>query len=384
MLERVKAAVMIAPKRILTDYFPYPHVASDAALIRMELSGICGTDKHMFKGETTHPSEQETAFPIIPGHENVGVVEKLGENAQHLEVEGRALHEGDRVVPVCDVACGECYICRSSLGFATSCLNNRAYGSTLSCQDPPHLFGGWAEYMYVLPEARLAKVPEKLPMEAAVMTEVLTVAVCGFDKATSPYPLGKEGFGPGDNAVVLGAGPLGLCHGIVAKIMGAESVTVIGAPNYRLELAKKICADHTVSLEDMSDSERVEEVRQLTDGRGADLVAECAGVPEAVSQGLDMLRVGGTLIVAGNYIDMGTTPINPQRQILSKNARIIGVNGQTPASYATALKLVKRFATTIPVHEMVTHKFKIEDAERALNVAFGMDSMEVAIAPGTS
>jgi L-iditol 2-dehydrogenase len=348
----------------------------------MEMSGICGTDKHMFKGETMHPSGQETNFPIIPGHENVGIIEELGEEATGLEVEAKELHEGDRVVPVCDVACGKCYVCRSSFGFTTSCLNNVAYGTTLSCKDPPHLFGGWSEYMYILPQALLAKVPEGLSVEAAVMTEVLTVALCAFDKAVSPYPLGKEGFGPGDVTVILGAGPLGICHGIMAKMMGAEKVVVVGGPDFRLKLARKICADYTVNMDQISDpSERVEEVRRLTDDRGADLVAECAGVPEAVSQGLDMMRVGGTLIVAGNYIDMGPTPINPQKQILSKNARIIGVNGQTAASYASALRLIKRFSQSIPIDQIVTHKFKIEDAERALQVAISMESSEVTITP---
>ena len=382
MPEIVRAAVMNAPGKVELETFPYPKVAPNAALLRMEMSGICGTDKHIFRGETTHPSAQETGFPIIPGHENVGIIEELGGDATDLEVEGRELHEGDRVVPICDVPCGKCFVCRSSFGFATSCLRNVAYGTTLSCRDSPHLFGGWAEYMYILPQATLAKVPEQLSVEAAVMTEVLTVAVCGFNKATNPYPMGKEGFGPGDSVVILGAGPLGICHGIMARMMGAGNVIVVGAPEYRLKLARKLCADHTVDINQFNaPAKRIEAVKSMTDNRGADLVAECAGVPEAVSQGLDMLRLGGTLLVAGNYIDMGAAPINPQKQILSKNARIIGVNGQTAASYATALKLINRFSQTIPIGQMVTHKFKIEEAERALQTAISMESLEVAIVP---
>ena len=137
-----------------------------------------------------------------------------------------------------------------------------------------------------------------------------------------------------------------------------------------------------MNIDKIRDSqERLEEIKSLTENRGADLVAECAGVPEAVPQGLDMLRVGGTLIVAGNYIDMGPIPINPQKQILSKNARIIGVNGQTAASYAGSLRLIKRFLESIPIDKMVTHKFKIEDCERAVKTGISMESMEVAITP---
>jgi len=382
MPEKVRAAVMTGPGKLHVAEFPYPKIPLDAALVRMEMSGICGTDKHMFKGETTHPGGQETAFPIIPGHENVGIIEELGSEATSLEVEERRLQVGDRVVPVCDVTCGRCYVCRSSYGFTTSCLRDVGYGTTLSCKDPPHLFGGWAEYLYILPQAVLTKVPDGVPPEAAVMTEVLSVPFSAFNKALSPYPLGKEGFGPGDTAVILGAGPLGICHGIMAKMIGAEKVIVVGAPEYRLDLAKKLCADHVLNVDKIRDSqERLEEIKSLTENRGADLVAECAGVPEAVPQGLDMLRVGGTLIVAGNYIDMGPIPINPQKQILSKNARIIGVNGQTAASYAASLRLIKRFLESIPIDKMVTHKFKIEDCERAVKTGISMESMEVAITP---
>lgn len=381
MRDRVRAAVMTAPGRIEVTDFPYPKIAPDAALVRIELAGICGTDKHMFKGETTHPGGQETAFPIIPGHENVGIIEELGKNAKDLEVEGLELREGDRVVPICDVTCGRCYVCRTSFGFTTSCMRDVGYGTTLSCKDPPHLFGGWAEYMYILPQALLAKVPDGLAPEAAVLAEVMSVAYCAFEKSRSPYPLGKEGFGPGDAVVILGAGPLGLCHGIMAKMNGARQIIVVGAPESRLELARSLCADHIVNIDEIRDpQDRLQAIMALTENRGADLVAECAGVPVAVSQGLDMLRVGGTLIVTGNYIDMGSTSINPQKQILSKNSRIIGVNGQTASSYAASLRLIKRFRNTIPIEKMVTHKFKIDDAERALKTAIGMESMEVTIA----
>lgn len=380
--EKVRAAVMTAPGKIQVTEFPYPKITPDAGLVRMEMSGICGTDKHMYKGETMHPGGQETAFPIIPGHENVGIIEELGKEATALEVEGKKLREGDRVVPICDVQCGQCYICRTSFGFATSCERDLGYGTTLSCKDPPHLFGGWAEYMYILPKALLAKVPDGVSPEAAVMTEVLTVAYCGFEKAMSPYPLGKEGFGLGDAVVVLGAGPLGICHGIMAKMAGSEKVIVVGAPEARLQLAKELCADYTVNIDRVKDpAQRVREVLALTGDRGADLVAECAGVPEAVAQGLDMMRIGGTMLVAGNYIDMGPVSINPQRQILSKNARIIGVNGQTASSYAASLRLIKRFSHDMPIGKMVTHRFKIEDAKQALETGISMEAMEVTITP---
>jgi D-arabinose 1-dehydrogenase-like Zn-dependent alcohol dehydrogenase len=107
MPEKVRAAVMTGPGKLHVAEFPYPKIPSNAALVRMEMSGICGTDKHMFKGETTHPGGQETAFPIIPGHENVGIIQELDSDATSLEVEERRLQVGDRVLPVCDVTCSK-------------------------------------------------------------------------------------------------------------------------------------------------------------------------------------------------------------------------------------------------------------------------------------
>ena len=381
MRNKVRAAVMVRPGKIELQEFPYPKIPADSALVKMEMSGICGTDKHMYKGETTHPGQIESAFPIIPGHENVGVIEELGQEAKSLEVEGKSLQPQDRIVPVCDVVCGECYVCRTSFGFTASCERDRGYGTTISCKDPPHLFGGWSEYMYILPKAMLAKVPDGVPPESAVLTEVMSVPYCGFEKAMSPYAIGKEGFGPRDTVVVLGSGPLGVCHGIMAKIAGAEKVIIVGAPESRLQLARKLCADQVLNIENLNPDERLQEILDLTDNRGADLVAECAGIPEAVSQGLDMLRIGGTLLVAGNYIDMGPTNINPQRQILSKNVRIIGVNGQTASSYCASLRLIKKFQSEIQFSDMITHKFKIDEAEKALKTAMTMNSLEVAIIP---
>src|SRR5208337_745930 len=109
------AAVMVRPGKIELQEFPYPKIPANSALVKMEMSRICGTDKHMYKGETMHPGQIESTFPIIPGHENVGVIEEIGQEAKSLEVERKSLQPQDRVVPVCDVVCGECYVCRTKL-----------------------------------------------------------------------------------------------------------------------------------------------------------------------------------------------------------------------------------------------------------------------------
>src|SRR5579875_3480308 len=109
MAKTVRAAVMQRPGEISVKEFPTPEIKESCALVRMVMSGICGTDIHMFWGETTHPGGQESTFPLIPGHENLSYIEKLGKrNDPWRDANGELLKEGDRVVPACDVNCGEC------------------------------------------------------------------------------------------------------------------------------------------------------------------------------------------------------------------------------------------------------------------------------------
>ncbi len=379
----VEAAVMERPGKIHSKRFPLPSVRKDSALVSMIGSGLCGTDKHMFHGETTHPGGQESTFPLIPGHENLATVETLGRrDGGWFDANGAPLREGDRVAAACDVNCGECYNCRNFYGWCW-CERVFGYGTTISCKDPPHLFGGWAEKMYILPKVYLFRVPSGLPDDVAVLAEPMSVAYGSFSRAMTPYWLVKEGAGPGVTVVIQGSGPLGLSHAVMAKMLGAGKVVVIGAPRERLELARKMGADVTVDIAKYStQKERVEEVRRLTEGRGAELVVECVGIPSALSEGLDMVSMAGTYLTVGNYIDMGEVGINPQKQILSKSLRIIGVNGMPYQGYARALDLMKIHWKKLALDNFVTHHFGIDEAEKALETASSLKSLKVVVGPG--
>jgi threonine dehydrogenase-like Zn-dependent dehydrogenase len=373
---------MQKPHKISVKEFPMPEVKTGSALVKMIASGICGTDKHMFRGETVHPGGQDSTFPLIPGHENLGTIESLGRKEDGwLDANGARIKEGDRVVPACDVNCGECYNCRNYYGWPW-CEKVFGYGTTISCSDPPHLFGGWAEYLYSLPRVYLFKVPENLPDNVAVLAEPMAVAYSSFSRAMNPYWLVKEGTGPGDTVVVQGSGPLGLSHAIMAKMLGAGRVIVIGAPKERLDLARKFGADSIIDIEKFKTPKaRIDQVLGLTEGRGAELVIECVGFPSALNEGLDMVKLGGTYLTVGNYIDMGNASINPQRQILSRNLRLIGVNGMAYQAYARALSLMGLHWKKYSIDKFVTHSFTIDEAEAALKKADSMKSLKVLVTP---
>jgi threonine dehydrogenase-like Zn-dependent dehydrogenase len=382
MTESVHAAVMLAPGRIETREFPWPELQLGAVLIKMEMSGICGTDKHTYAGYTTQYAgtehERTIPFPIIPGHENVGRIAQIGTRSGDLvDFGGHPLQEGDRVVIGANLSCGQCYYCRHGFEYYY-CANLEDYGNSLSAANPPHLFGGWADYLYALPGSYLFKVPDDLPSEIAVLTELMAVTT-GLDKAKQFSAVDSEGFRFGDTVVIQGAGPVGICHVIKARMLGAGDIIAIDRSAFRLDLALEMGADHILSLSGTDGQQRREAIQGWTGGRGADLVVECAGVPEAVPEGLDLLRPGGFYIECGNFTDMGPVLINPHL-ICSKNARIIGVNGEAITAYAPSLQALSRYRKHYPVHKIVTHRYSVERAKEAIELAMTDDSMKVVIA----
>jgi len=307
MTEPVHAAVMLAPGHIEVQTFPLPDVQAGAVLVKMEMSGICGTDKHTFTGQTAQyvgtEHERTIPFPIIPGHENVGRIAQIGPSPRPLlDFYGLPLQEGDRVVIGANLVCGHCYYCRHGFEYYY-CAHLEDYGNSLSAADPPHLFGGWADYLYALPGSYLFKVPKDLPSEIAVLTELMAVTT-GLDKAKQFSAVDSEGFRFGDTVVVQGVGPLGLCHVMKARVLGAGDIIVIDRSSFRLNMAMELGADYALNLTETDQGERLEAVREMTNGRGADLVVECAGVPEAVPEGLALLRPGGFYIECGNFVDL--------------------------------------------------------------------------------
>jgi L-iditol 2-dehydrogenase len=387
-----KAATLISTGKIEIREFPIPDIDEESALLKMKLSGICGTDQHMFAGEkvldTYLPAKgifTSPPFPLIPGHENVGIISDIGEiAAERMDGEGRRLKKGDLVVPVCNIRCGKCYYCKSTYG-SPWCEDRLGYGTSLSCKDPPHLFGGWSEYMFLLPDVKVFKVPNEIVPEMAVLTEPLAVALATFTKAflpTTAWDVG--GFGIGNTVIIQGLGPIGVLHAIVAKILGAAQVIMIGVGSesdlFREEFIERHSfADEVINFPDSE--KRIDEALRSTNKIGGDIVVECTGNPKAILEGLEMVRMGGTYLIVGAFSDAGTVAINPAINIVGKGIRIIGINGSPYQDYGRALTILNKYKNQFKFQEIVTHIFKLEETEKAIKVALGKKCMKVAISP---
>ena len=376
-----KAAMLIAPRQYRLAEFPVPEPEPGAVLVRNELSGICGTDKHTYQGYvgqyTGAAKPSSTPFPIIQGHENVGTVAAIGGRA--LDFDGEELAVGDRVVVSPNLVCGTCWACTHDLPY-TLCENILDYGNTISAARPPHLFGGWAHYLYALPGSRIFRVPDDLPSEVAVLAEVFAVTI-GLDRAKQFGAYPAEGFQMGDTVVVFGTGPLGLCHVAKARMLSAGTIIAVDLSARRLDFARRLGADLLVNRTDASAADLLQLVRDRTHGRGADVVVECAGVPAAVPESLDLLRAGGTYIEVGNFSDLGTVEISPNRHLCSKGIRMIGIPGQEAGAYGPGMRQMARTLREYPWQEFVSHRFPLDRVEEAVMTAIDPGSLKVVIDP---
>jgi threonine dehydrogenase-like Zn-dependent dehydrogenase len=381
--DAVLAATLIEPGRYEVREYPLPHPAPGCVLVRMEVSGICGTDKHTYQGYTCqyggNGAPRQVPFPIIQGHENVGRIAAIGGTGECTDFEGVQLKIGERVIVGPNVSCGTCYYCRHDFPYYC-CENTVDYGNNLSAKNPPHLFGGWSQYLYVVPGSFLVRVPDDLPSEIAVLAEIMAVTV-GLDRAKQISAFPYESFCFDDTVVVLGTGPLGMCFVMKARMLGAGTIIAVDLSEYRLDFAKRLGADHVINAGKTTEAERLAIIRELTNGRGTDVVVECAGVPKAVREALEMLRLGGLLVEAGNFSDMGEVPISPHRHLCAKNVRILGVGGEEPAAYGPGMRQMVRYMKHYPLREFVTHRFGLRSVDTAMKKSMAADSMKVVIDP---
>jgi len=372
---------MTAPGHLEVRRFPLPDPERGAVLMKVTYSGICGTDKHTFRGESKQYAgtdhERDIIYPLICGPENVGVIEAIGGADSIPDSEGRPLRRGDRIVPAANVPCGHCIFCLNDYPYYF-CENLQDYGNSLHAGIAPHLFGGWSEFMYLLPGTPLFRVPDGLPDEVAALTEVMAVTH-GFDRARM-LNAGWGGSAFGESVAVVGVGPLGFCHLVKARLLGSGKLIAIDRLESRLHLARRFGATLTINASKTTEKDRIDLVREHTH-TGADIVIDCTGVAQSFPECLHLVRYGGTVVEAGTFVDMGPVAINPNADICTKNVSVIGVGGETATSYLPAMTLMARNLDRLPLTEMITHRMPLERATEAVELSQRDGTMKVLMDP---
>jgi L-iditol 2-dehydrogenase len=353
--------------------FELPPPGPKDVIVRLELAGMCGTDAHVYHGDwPNHP------FPVLLGHENVGIVHQLGE-AVAVDFFGNPLKVADRAVVIAaGGSCGRCYYCMVA-DAPGHCLNRTVKRSTLTNTKGTtvHVFGGgYAEYVRLeAPNYTIFKTD--LDPRVAVLLEPISNSIHGFEK--TPIRLG-------DTVVVQGCGGIGLPAVAIARLSGAGRVIVVGGPKGRLELARECGADVCIDIADMPDpDERVRSVRKSTHGSlGADVVVGATGIAATVPEAIEFLRPGGQLCEIGNATDSGEVAFSPYRHLVSKRAELVGIGGTNSKHYAMALRVLERGG--FPYKDMVSHMLPLDrvgDGIDALSGSYQLDSrdaIKIAIA----
>ena len=371
---QVRAAVMPKPGQIEIREFEKPSIASDALLLHIDKVGICGSDMHMYRGHT------RLKFPVIPGHEVVGTVAEIGKDAnQTMHVVGGPVKAGDRVTVVPGSKnCGKCYYCLHFPHRPTLCTNRTIYGFS-NCESPPHLTGEFAEYTYIHGNSWVYKMPDSIPEPLQVLTEPVAVATRAVDRAHAPgIPQIGAGYGLGNSVAVLGCGPIGLLVIAVLRHTGAGTIIATDIVDSRLEMARHMGADVTINAGKAPLDERLSQVRDVTNGVGADIVIECAGLPQVFAEALEFVRRGGKVIEVGHYTDSGAVEVRPH-QICNKDIDICGVWAYPQIQFQTALDFLER--TQAPLKTLITHHLPLVRLEEGIQMLGQEGVYKVVIEP---
>jgi threonine dehydrogenase-like Zn-dependent dehydrogenase len=367
MAEQVLAAVRTGPKKTELRAFPMPEIPDDGALLKVEVAGICGTDVKMY----TKPVIEG---PVIMGHENVGVIAKAGRT--FLERQGLA--EGDRVFVEHYVACYRCAWCR--LGEYRHCEltdwrtnpDARRYGYT-SADNPYHLWGGFAQYLYLPWNAVLHRVPDNVSNEEAGIVTPLSNGI--------EWALYDAGVGFMSTVLIQGPGQQGLSQVVACKQAGASLIIVTGTTKdaARLELAKTLGADHVI---DVQAEDALTRVLEVTGGDGVDVVLDCtAGAGTTpILLGIDALkRRAGTMVIQG---ELAAFPDFPVKKVTEKAITIKSARGHS--FRAVELAIAQLASKRFPLELLTTHLFGLEDVDRAIRAVGGEveeDVIHVSLLP---
>jgi len=343
-MKMAKAAIFMGEnKDFEVREYPVSKPLAGQALLKLCISGVCGTDVHIQHGRLAMPS------PLILGHEFLGEIE---------EINGSGFEVGDKVIFNAATPCGECLLCKN--GDSANCVNFKV-AFAQNPENAPHFFGGFAEYAYANIE-NLVKIPKEVDYKAAA------VFPCAGPTIIHALKLGGVFQSKGENiktAVIQGAGPVGMFAALWAFKAGIENVILscMEVSGERAAMAREIGIKHIVKPDEVE-----EYAKNITNGLGTDLVIECSGNPNAFLQGVNMLRNRGIYLVPGQYSDSGNVNFGPQ-VITFKALQIIGSSQYDMSDVADYLEFLKENQDVQRIIAKSLKAFKVEDINDAMEYA---------------
>lgn len=333
-------AIMTAPGKIEFHEVAKPACKAEQVLIRVKNIGVCGSDIHVYHG--LHPY---TSYPVVQGHEVSGIISEVGKLVQGFS-------EGDQVVFMPQVTCGNCYPCRHGMYHICDSLKVMGFQT-----------GGAAQEFFAIDADKVLKVPKHVPPDQAALIEPIAVAV---------HALSRSGDVTDMNVLVLGAGTIGNLVGQVAKALGARAVMITDISEYKREQARQSGLDFIVDpAEDLN--------KAILDHFGpdrADLILECVGAQDTITQAVSNARKGSTIVVVGVF---GEEPQVDLGLVQDREISLVGTLMYQRRDYEKAIELISKGQLTL--ENMISRHYAFRqymDAYRDIDLAQG-DSMKVMI-----
>lgn len=339
---------------------PVPPLEPGAVLVRVDAATLCGSDVHYWDGDPAVPVE----VPYIPGHEAAGTVVDAGTGA--ADATGRSVAVGDRVIWTYPF-CGHCFYCAVA-GQPTLCVRAWRPGRT-RCDRMPYLTGACAEYQYVDPHSVLVHVPPEVPSAlAAAASCALRTVMHAFERAG---PLG-----PHHTVVVQGSGAVGLFATAVAEAHGVGSVLVVGGPSDRLDVARAWGADATLSLDEATtEADRRRWVLDRTDGRGSDVVFQCA-TAAALGEAVTLARPGGRIMSIG-----GGGSVGVPSDALIRGLELVSIRSGEARHYQAALRFLAARSGVVDFERVLSLPRPLDEVNAAFRALAGLEEVKPVIVP---
>ncbi len=344
----MKAAFLTAPRKLELRDIPDPGAPDDGLVLDVKACGICGSDLRRWK-----EGPPKGVAGMIPGHEAAGVVVEVGRDQKRFAL-------GDHVAIAPDIHCGHCYYCRR--GLYNLCDAIRFIGVT------PELPGALAQKLVltgeILTDGIVHRMPEGMSFAEGSLAEPSCSVLACHDRA---------GTGLGDTVVVMGAGPIGCLHVIVAKARGASVIVSEPSP-VRRRLAERCGPD---AVMDPTAEDLGTRVRRMTAGVGADIVICANPIAETQTQAVQIVRKRGKVILFGGLPKANPLVTLDSNRIHYGEIEVIGAFSYHPTMHQRALDLIHR--KTIDADLLVTHTFGLSEISKAFETAAAGEALKVVV-----
>ncbi|MCI5504500.1 MAG: alcohol dehydrogenase catalytic domain-containing protein [Eubacterium sp.] len=357
-----RISVLTGPKKIEILELPVPEINDDEILVKVEQTGICGTDVHEYKGDPFG------YIPVELGHEGTGTVVKLGKNIT-TDYYGKPLAVGDKIVTGLK-PCGQCDTCKNDPEHIHLCEGGEIFG-LMPGEESYKNFNGWfAEYIKVNADGVVFNVSD-MDVDLRTLIEPCAVVVHAVEKA-------KEIFNFKHNSYVLvqGCGPIGLLLLTTVRTMGVRNIIAVDGDENRLNMAKKLGAAYTVNF---MTEDALAKVMEIT-GKGADMAFQCTGSPKAASTVWSYVKRGGAMCELGFFVDNGDTTYNPHKDICNKEIKVTGSWTYQSKDWIQACEVLKEAQKNgLPVTELLSHKYALADINEAMEMNISMQGLKIVV-----